>query len=90
MNWPFPVVADITMPRMTGVELPEALRAEWPWQDRVVFVLSSSDSRVDIARAYAARATGDLLKPTSSDGHTSIMRWLQDCWSACEPLLLRA
>lgn len=59
---PYIILLDLNMPRMNGFEFLEALRHDQALRDAVVFVLSTSDSDNDRARAYNAQIAGYMIK----------------------------
>ena len=59
------VLLDLKMPRRTGLEVLEWLRARPEFTSLPAFLLTSSNQQSDIQRAVALRATGYLTKPTS-------------------------
>lgn len=61
--WPALVMLDINLPRLSGLEVLEWLRAqEFPQLLRVVMLTTSDDER-DIRRAYEAGASSYVRKP---------------------------
>jgi len=62
---PFIVILDLNMPRMSGHELMKEVRSDPALRDTVIFVMSTSDSPVDVQNAYAANAAGYILKDGS-------------------------
>ncbi|MCB2065248.1 MAG: response regulator [Erythrobacter sp.] len=59
---PHLVLLDLNMPRMNGMEFLDALRADPLLRGTVVFVLSTSDTELDRARAYDRQVAGYLVK----------------------------
>ena len=59
---PVLVITDINMPGMTGHELIEAMRADPDLASHVIFVVSTSDLRSDIERAYTNQVAGYIVK----------------------------
>lgn len=59
---PFLILLDLNMPRMNGFEFLERLRGDRVLHDSVVFVLSTSDSDRDRARAYNELIAGYMVK----------------------------
>lgn len=71
------ILLDLNMPRMSGFEFLEELRADPALRDKIVFVLSTSKAELDCARAYRLGIAGYLVK--SLLGHqlchlTSLLR----------------
>ena len=59
---PFLVLLDLNMPRMNGFEFLHALRADPELRATLVFVLSTSGSDIDRARAYDENIAGYMVK----------------------------
>jgi len=56
------VLLDLNMPRMSGLEVLQELRADEGLKRTVVFILSTSDSEADRLAAYDKNVAGYLLK----------------------------
>ena len=56
------VLLDLNMPRMSGLEVLQELRADEALKRTVVFILSTSDSEADRMAAYDKNVAGYLLK----------------------------
>ena len=67
---------DINMPRMNGLELLEALRADPEFADLNVFIMTTSDLDTDRFRAQQLAVSGYIIKPlnfeTFGEGGTSV------------------
>ena len=67
---------DINMPRMNGLELLEALRADTEFADLNVFIMTTSDLDTDRLKAQQLAVSGYIIKPLSFDtfgeGGTSV------------------
>lgn len=65
-TYPFPdlLLLDLNMPRMNGFEVLQWIRQSPRCNGLVVHVLTSSVREADVARAYALRANGYVVKPT--------------------------
>lgn len=61
-NTPYIVLTDLNMPGLTGHELIEEIRADRSLSGRIVFVLSTSDLREDVERAYRNHIAGYIVK----------------------------
>ncbi len=73
------LVSDLKMPLMTGTELVARLRSELGLWKLPAFILSSSDSNVDIEEALASGANGYICKCESEVDYLNIVKWLEDC-----------
>jgi CheY-like chemotaxis protein len=59
---PYVVLLDLNMPRMNGFEFLQVLRADEELRGTVVFVLTTSGSDNDRARAYDENIAGYMVK----------------------------
>jgi CheY-like chemotaxis protein len=59
---PYLALLDLNMPRMNGFEFLQALRADPAIRGTVVFILTTSGSDSDRARAYDQNVAGYLVK----------------------------
>ncbi len=70
------VMLDINMPRMNGLELLEALRADPEFADLNVFIMTTSDLDSDRYKAQQLAVSGYIIKPLSfetfGEGGTSV------------------
>lgn len=69
---PAVVLLDLNLPKIGGLELLAALRADKRRRDLPVIILTSSDEPSDRASAKAAGANAYLLKPSSWEGYAEI------------------
>lgn len=58
---------DINMPRMNGLELLEALRADPEFADMNVFIMTTSDLDTDRLKAQNLAVSGYIIKPLNFD-----------------------
>ena len=58
---------DINMPRMNGLELLEALRADPEFTDLNVFIMTTSDLDTDRLKAQQLAVSGYIIKPLNFD-----------------------
>jgi CheY-like chemotaxis protein len=72
LHRPFVILLDLNMPRMSGFEFLETLRADARLRDSVVFVLSTSDAESDLARAYNECIAGYILKSSVGSQYASL------------------
>ena len=61
------VLLDLKLPRRSGLEVLQWLRAEPALRTLLVVVLTSSGERADVDRAYALGANSYLVKPVDYD-----------------------
>ncbi len=64
MNGPFDLILlDIMMPRMSGFEVCERLRAKYPVNDLAIIFLTANNQVADMVRSFAVGANDYLRKP---------------------------
>jgi CheY-like chemotaxis protein len=71
---PHVVVLDLKLPRKSGLEVLEWMRSEPALKKVPVFILSSSQERGDIERAYALGANSYLVKQVDINVIREIVR----------------
>jgi CheY-like chemotaxis protein len=86
-RFPLPglVIADLNMPRLTGHELLAWLKSQPSLATIPLIVMTSSNHRPDIERAYAAGAAGYFLKPTSFDDLIEVCGHIVGYWTSALP-----
>jgi CheY-like chemotaxis protein len=68
------IVLDLNMPRMTGLEFLEALRADPELANSIVFILTSSNADEDKTAAYKHHIAGYVVK---ADAGVSFLKAVQ-------------
>ena len=83
---PFPKVifTDIKMPRMSGFEVLHWLRSHPDCAVIPVIMLTASKMNEDVKKAYQMGANAYLVKPTSIDDLTEMVKTAYDFWRWCE------
>jgi CheY-like chemotaxis protein len=81
-HFPIPalVLLDIKMPRKSGFEVLEVLRATSEWKRLPVIIFSSSDEPQDIQRAMRLGANSYLVKPLTQGRLIEVIKKLQTEW----------
>lgn len=79
---PFVVLLDLNMPRMDGFEFLHEVRQDQALRDAVVFVLTTSDSEIDLSRAYRDNVAGYMIKAAVGPQFSKLVRLLDDYRSA--------
>jgi CheY-like chemotaxis protein len=74
------VLLDLKLPRRSGFEVLEALRAHPVLGKVIVVVLTSSNESVDIDRAYRLGANSYLVKPISPEAMSELVQALSLYW----------
>ena len=80
--YPLPslILLDLKLPLMDGFEVLSWIRQQPLLKNIIVIVLTSSSEEKDVARAYELGANAFLVKPTSIDKLTDIVRSLELFW----------
>ena len=81
-RFPIPslILLDLKLPRRSGFEIREAVRANEPTRRIPVVVLTSSNQEHDIRRAYDAGANSYLVKPIGRDALLTMVRSIDAFW----------
>lgn len=74
------ILLDLKLPRRSGFEVLEAVRANSSTRHTPVVVLTSSNQRPDIERAYDCGANAYLVKPIGRDSLLTMVRSLDAFW----------
>jgi len=78
------ILLDINMPRMSGIEFLQLLRADPTLKSIPVIMLTSSNEERDRFNAYNLNVAGYLLKPVGFSGFVEMMTTLNQYWTLCE------
>ncbi|CAN5897786.1 response regulator [soil metagenome] len=81
---PYLILLDINMPRMNGIELLQALRADRELKTSVVFVLTTSSRDEDKLAAYCEQVAGYFLKTRSGADFGDLITMLDAYWRIVE------
>lgn len=77
------MLLDLSLPRLTGFEVLERLRAQDEFKTLPIVILSGSCDPADIERCYRAGATSYVCKPVHADQVFAMANDLVNYWSAC-------
>jgi len=66
------ILLDINMPKMNGIEFLTALRKKEEWKDLKVFIVTTSDERVDRDATKKLGISGYIVKPLKLNNPSSI------------------
>jgi CheY-like chemotaxis protein len=78
------ILLDLNMPRMNGLELLRALRADPALAALPVVVLTTSDDERDKMEAYDLNVAGYLVKPVDFASTVALMAALETYWTVVE------
>lgn len=81
-SYPLPqlLLLDLKLPKRSGLQVLQWIRANEDLRTLPVVVLTSSKDRGDVKRAYEAGANSYLAKPTSLRLLTELARSIHDYW----------
>lgn len=74
------ILLDLKLPRRSGFEVLQAIRANPLSQTWPVVVLTSSSESGDVRRAHELGANSYLVKPVASDALLDMVRTLRSYW----------
>ena len=78
------IITDLSMPRMSGLELIAAIRLEHDLRCLPVVVLTTSSENSDRQAAFEMQVAGYFVKAHSMQPFEEMMAWLRGYWSAGE------
>jgi two-component system, chemotaxis family, response regulator Rcp1 len=74
------VLLDLSLPRVNGYQVLEAMKADPVLRRIPVVAISGSGRAIDIARAYDAQISAYLIKPTSVTKYLAAIRSMKELW----------
>ena len=74
------ILLDLNMPRMSGLELLENIKADDGLKSIPVVILTSSQAEEDIARSYRLHANAFVPKPASLEGLARAIKSIEGFW----------
>jgi two-component system, chemotaxis family, response regulator Rcp1 len=74
------VFLDLGMPRVDGFQVLAEMKAQPELRRISVIIMSSSDAKSDLARAYDAQIVAYLVKPIDLDSYFSAIRAIKEFW----------
>lgn len=80
MPTPDLVLLDLNMPRMNGLEALSAIKQDPALRHIPVIILTSSESDLDIHRAYESHANCFISKPSDLTQFTQVVNVIADFW----------
>jgi CheY-like chemotaxis protein len=81
---PHLILLDLNMPRMNGIELLEALRADEDLRSALVFMVSTSKAEEDKARAYGHHVAGYIVKQDPANTFMQAVSLMEHYWKIVE------
>lgn len=76
------LLLDLRLPKMDGLEVLKKIKTDNKLKKTPVVILTTSDSELDIARAYELHANSYLVKPIEFDAFSELIRDLGFYWLA--------
>ncbi len=76
---PYIIIADLNMPRMTGIQLVAALREDEELHRSIIFVLTTSKREEDRLAVYDLNVAGYICKETAGQDFLNLVG-LMDCY----------
>jgi chemotaxis family two-component system response regulator Rcp1 len=74
------ILVDLRLPKKSGLELLHEIKSHPRTRSIPAVVLTSSNAKSDIDKAYSARANSYLLKPLAARGFELIMEEISNYW----------
>jgi len=79
---PHVILLDLRLPKVDGLEVLAAVKADEQLRQIPVVILTTSDAEADLTQAYALHANSYLVKPVEFDKFQELMRHLGLYWLA--------
>jgi CheY-like chemotaxis protein len=77
---PHMILLDLRLPRVDGLEILQAIKADENLQSIPVVILTTSEAERDVTRAYAHHVNSYLVKPVGFDAFSKLMNDLGFYW----------
>lgn len=74
------ILLDLNLPRMSGREVLEAIKADSTLRNIPVVILTSSEAERDVVSAYQLHANCYVTKPVDLDQFINVVRSIEDFW----------
>lgn len=81
---PYIILLDLNMPRMNGFEFLQTIRQDVALRSAIVFVLTTSKSDEDRAKAYLSNVAGFIVKADAGRGFLGAVEMLDHYWRVVE------
>jgi CheY-like chemotaxis protein len=83
------ILLDLNMPKMSGLEVLEAIKADPQLKNIPVVIVSGNSSEAEIRRAYELQASSFVVKPLEVDEYFAAIRSLKELWFHAASLVPR-
>jgi len=77
------ILLDLNMPKMSGIEFLDNIKADSALKQIPIVVLTTSDDDKDVAESYNLSASGYMVKPIDNRGYIEVMKVIDQYWSTC-------
>ncbi len=84
LDKPHLILLDLNMPRMNGIEFLEAIRADKDLRSALVFMVTTSKTEEDKARAYGHHVAGYIVKQDPANTFLQAVSLLEHYWRIVE------
>ena len=84
VKFPLILLVDLNMPRMNGIELVAALRADPAFHKTVVFILTTSYRDEDMDAAYGLNVAGYIVKEKAGEDFLRLFNLVDSYWKIVE------
>jgi CheY-like chemotaxis protein len=81
---PYMLLVDLNMPRMNGIQLVQALRADANLRHSIVFMLTTSKREEDKVAAYDLNIAGYILKASVGEDFLALVGLMHAYWRIVE------
>ena len=81
---PHLILLDLNMPRMNGIEFLEVIRADEDLKAALVFMVTTSKTEEDKARAYGHNVAGYIVKQDPANTFMQAVTLLEHYWRVVE------
>ena len=81
---PYMLLIDLNMPRMSGIQLVQAIRQDEILRPAVVFILTTSKREEDMMAAYDLNVAGYIVKETAGHDFLNLVSLLDAYWRVVE------
>ena len=81
---PYMLLIDLNMPRMSGIQLVQAIRQDEILRPAVVFILTTSKREEDMMAAYDLNVAGYIVKETAGHDFLNLVSLLDAYWRIVE------
>lgn len=83
VSLPDVILLDLNMPKRSGIEVLQLVKAEERWKNIPVVVLTTSNSPDDRKKAYASYANSYLVKPVKHAEFRDLIQEVGHYWGNC-------